>query len=235
MSRSPGPTAAGRILPAAGGQGQRLPTQFVERSAVIRTLLFDMGNVLLFFSHELMCARMGSLCGKSSNDIRHILFSTGMQAAYERGHMSTQEFFEQFQNAVGRADFEARDLLQAASDIFELNAPLVPILDALKVCGYRLVLLSNTSVSHFDFVQRRFDVLKRFDDCVVSFEVGAIKPEPAIFESALRKIGCAPHEAFFTDDIPENVSTAREFGLQAELYTTLDALRDQFAQRGVRL
>jgi putative hydrolase of the HAD superfamily len=207
----------------------------MQGDVVIRTLLFDMGNVLVFFSHELMCVQMGSLCGKSGAEIREILFNTGMQAAYERGHLSPAAFFEQFKNSVGHNHLDAATLLHAASDIFELNAELVPILDALKSHGYRLVLLSNTSTSHFEFVRRRFNVLERFDEFVVSFEAGAIKPEPAIFASALKKIGCAPEEAFFTDDVPENVATAREFGLQAELYTTIDALRQQLWQRGVRL
>src|SRR5690606_35053307 len=120
-------------------------------------------------------------------------------------------------------DFESLRL--AVSDIFTLNEPMVPLLDALKARGHRLVLLSNTCVSHFEFASARFDVLQRFDDFVTSFTTGAIKPERAIFESALRRIECEPEECFYTDDIAQYVEVGRSFGLQGEVFTDADALR----------
>src|SRR5690606_20453279 len=101
----------------------------------------------------------------------------------------------------------------AGSDIFELNSTIIPVLDALKSQGYRLVLLSNTCVSHFEFIWNEFEVLQRFDDYVTSYTAGAIKPDPAIFQCALEKIQCAPEEAFYTDDIVEYISQARLLGM----------------------
>src|SRR5690606_14878171 len=123
------------------------------------------------------------------------------------------DFHRAFQQAVQQT-IPLEKLRHAASDIFTLNEPIVPVLDALKARGIRLVLLSNTSAFHFEFIQRRWDVLQRFDDFVVSYKVGAIKPEPAIFEAALRAIHCRPHECFYTDDIPAYIEMARRFGLQ---------------------
>ena len=97
------------------------------------------------------------------------------------------------------------------------------------------MLLSNTSAFHFEFIQRRWDVLQRFDEFVVSYRVGAIKPEPAIFEAALRAIRCAPQECFYTDDIPAYVEMARSYGLQAEVFTGADELVRQLAARRVQL
>ena len=49
---------------------------------MIRTFLFDMGNVLVHFSHEKMCAQMGALCEKSAEEVRDVLFESGMQADF---------------------------------------------------------------------------------------------------------------------------------------------------------
>lgn len=201
---------------------------------VIRSFLFDMGNVLVHFSHDRMCQQMGLLCGRSGDDIRRLLLDSGVQWNFERGLMSAEDFHRRFQEIVGKG-VEFQDLINAASDIFELNREIVPVLDGLKKNGYRLVLLSNTSVWHFEFIKKRFDVLNRFDRFVVSYEAGAVKPEPAIFEQALEVIHCVPQECFYTDDIPLYVEAGRKFGLDAEVFTDVDRLKKQLQVRRVKL
>jgi len=79
-------------------------------------------------------------------------------------------------------------------------------------------LLSNTNAAHIAYVKKQYDLLDKFDDLVLSYEVGAMKPDPPIFEAALGKIECDPSECFYTDDIVENVERARGFGIQAEVF-----------------
>ena len=193
-----------------------------------------MGNVLVHFCHDRMCRQIGALCGQTGPDIRKLLFDSELQWKFERGRLSEREFHAELSRLVA-AELALEALVEAGSDIFQLNEPIVPILESLKSQGKRLVLLSNTSVSHFEFVKRRFDVLQHFDDYVLSYEVGALKPEPAIFEAALRKIECAPQECFYTDDIAAYIAAAREHGLEAEVFTTAEALRGHLATRGVEV
>ncbi|QDT89571.1 HAD family hydrolase [Gimesia algae] len=201
---------------------------------MIRTFLFDMGNVLAFFSHDKMCEQMGALCGRSRVEIQNLLIESGIQWEYERGKLSPAEFHSWFEQAVEKTvDFNA--LQTAGSDIFDLNNSIIPVLDSLKSQGYRLVLLSNTCVSHFEFIWNKYEVLQRFDDYVTSYAAGAIKPEPAIFECALEKIQCAPEEAFYTDDVAEYISLARQLGIQAEVFKGTEALIEQLARREIRI
>ncbi|MCA9005815.1 MAG: HAD family phosphatase [Planctomycetaceae bacterium] len=193
-----------------------------------------MGNVLAFFSHDKMCEQMGGLCDRSRTEIQNLLIESGVQWEYERGKLSPAEFHSWFEQAVEK-NVDFNELLTAGSDIFELNTTIIPVLDSLKSQGYRLVLLSNTCVSHFEFIWNEYEVLQRFDDFVTSYTAGAIKPERAIFECALEKIQCAPEEAFYTDDIPEYISLARQLGLQAEVFTDTESLIQQLAQRDIRV
>lgn len=201
---------------------------------MIKTLLFDMGNVLVHFSHDRMCAQMARLCARSGPEVRTLLFDSGLQWDFERGFLSEEQFHEQFQALSGQS-MEMTSLIEAGSDIFWINESLLPVLDRLKERGHRLVVLSNTSISHFQFVERQFDVLQKFDDYVLSYEVGAIKPEPKIFEAALKKIDCAPEECFYTDDIAAYVEAGRKFGLQAEIFTDTAKLRRHLEARGIVL
>ena len=199
---------------------------------MIRTFLFDMGNVLVHFSHERMCEQIGSLCGQSGLEIRQLLIHSGRQWDFERGRVTPDEFHDWFETNTG-SQVAREDLAVAASDIFTLNTPIVPVLDELKSRGHRLVLLSNTSIFHYEFIRDRFQVLNRFDDFVLSFEVQAIKPEPEIYQAALAKIGCHPSECFYTDDIPQYIESGRQHGLDAEVFTTVDSLKLQLACRGI--
>ncbi len=197
---------------------------------MIRTFLFDLGNVLLHFSHDRMCEQIGALCGRTGPDVRKLLIDSGLQWDFERGRVTDVEFCRGL-GAAADFTFELEALKHAGSDIFVLNEPMLPILDALKARGHRLVLLSNTSIAHFEFVEREYGVLERFDDFVLSFRVGALKPDRAIFEAALKSIQCDPEECFYTDDIAAYVEAGREFGLQAEVFTDHNALLQQLRRR----
>ena len=151
---------------------------------------------------------------------------------FVRGRLSPAQFHEWFQESAGRK-IPFDDLTRAASDIFWLNEPIVPVLDQLKAQGLRLVLLSNTCITHFEWVRDHYDVLQRFDACVTSCGAGAIKPEPAIYEAALREIGCDPGECFYTVDIPKYVTVGRQLGLMAEVFTDVPALRGHLRERGI--
>ncbi|MBX3436232.1 MAG: HAD family phosphatase [Planctomycetaceae bacterium] len=191
-----------------------------------------MGNVLVHFSHERMCAQIGALCGQDAAEIRRLLLDSGLQWDFERGRLSETDVHERLQSAVGRPlEFDA--LLEAVSDIFWLNESIVPVVRAVQVSGRRVVLLSNTCITHLNWVRSRFDVLKGFDHLVASYEAGAVKPEPGIFQAALAAAQCDPHECFYTDDIPEYVATARTYGIDAEVYTDTPTLIAHLRRRGI--
>ena len=201
---------------------------------MIRTFLFDMGNVLTRFSHDTMCQQIGQLCGLSCEATFRLLIDSGLQWEFERGRISEVAFRDQLSELVGKS-LDLTALRKASSDIFDPIVEMQPILWSLKKQGYRLVLLSNTTVSHFDWIKGRYDFLEPFDHCVVSFEAGAMKPDPPIYEAALAAIQCHPSEAFYTDDIPEYVEKGREYGFQAEVFTGPADLLKHLAARGVRV
>ncbi|MEZ5942969.1 MAG: HAD family phosphatase [Planctomycetaceae bacterium] len=201
--------------------------------SAIKTILFDMGNVLVFFSHERMCRQIGELCGRSPENIRELLMGSDLQWNFERGRLTEEEFCESLSERV-RHEFELDALREAASDIFVAHDEIEPILRGLKQNNYRLVLLSNTSISHFNWIQDRYNILEHFDDFTVSYEADAIKPEPGIYHRALSMIQCAPHECFYTDDIAEYVEAGRQHGLQAEVFLNAESLKTHLRERDVR-
>lgn len=201
---------------------------------MIRACLFDMGNVLLHFSHERMCRQIADLCQRPIAQVQEVLFGEQMHWSFDRGEISEQQFHQSLCRKLD-VSVPIDELKHAASDIFELNQPIVPVLDQLQQLDVRLVLLSNTSSPHLEFIQRNYDVLERFDALAVSFEVQAIKPEEAIYRRAIELAGCEPAECFYTDDIENYVIKGRELGLQAEIFVGVEPLIRQLNQLGLRV
>lgn len=199
-------------------------------------LYFDMGNVLLFFSHERMAAQMAAVVGIEPQRAWRILFEGDLGVRHEKGLVSNDEFYDEFCRAAGtdgrRVDRVALD--RAASDIFWLHVPMVALVGKLHAAGYRLGVLSNTNDAHWRFATARYSYLgTMFHVTAMSFRLKRMKPDPEIYTDAARLAGVAPREVFFTDDRPENVTSAREAGFDAVLFTTPAALSAELFRRGI--
>lgn len=199
---------------------------------MIRTLLLDLGNVICPFSHERMCEQVGDVCGQTAEQIRQFLFQDQWLTALETGQITSDEFQSRLEKYANRT-IVSSELWHAFCDIFSLDVSFVNSISILKSQGYRTILLSNTSRPHAEFVFREYGLADLFDDLVLSFEVGATKPQAAIYEHALNVIGCAPHQCFYTDDIQHYIIEARKHGLQAELFEGTDKFLAQLKERGV--
>lgn len=190
---------------------------------MIRACLFDMGKVLVEFSHDQMLRQMADVCGCTGEELRACLMDSGRLLQYERGVIDEAELHHLLETQFERP-IDAEALQRAASDIFTEKTEMLPLLEELRELGLRLVLLSNTSRAHFEFIRARFSFLDYFDACVLSYEVRALKPEPEIYRAAVQAAGQPPAHCFFTDDIAENVRAARACGLQAEQFFNRDQL-----------
>ncbi|MGL4465195.1 MAG: HAD family hydrolase [Planctomycetia bacterium] len=199
----------------------------------IDAVLLDLGNVLVDFSHERMIAQVAEVYNRPEADVREAV-DAGLLADYETGRLSDAGFHAAVEKALGRTAARA-DLLRAWSDIFVQKEEMNRILDKLKASGLRMVLLSNTSPAHIAFLRGWFPPLSYFHDLVLSYEVGAMKPDPKIFAVAADKIGCAPDRCFYTDDLPGHVDAARRAGFQAEVFKGHAPLREQLAAYGVEV
>lgn len=192
------------------------------------TVFFDLGNVLLFFSHQKMWEQLGELTGISPELIQQQFLKRGVFNQYESGRINTDQLYRMLQSLSSRS-FSLLEAMRAASDIFTPNQEIWSLVERLKERGTRLILLSNTNECHFNFAYSHYPVLKLFDAFVLSFQVGTCKPDPAIFQRALRE---ARGTSFYTDDIPAYVKAAKETGLDAELYTTPHLLKQHLQERG---
>jgi len=203
-----------------------MPPQFIY---------FDMGNVLLHFSHERMAQQMAGAAGIDPAVAWRILFEghDGLEWMYERGELTRDDFYRRFCESAGaKADIDQLDA--AGNDIFELNAPIIGPVGRLAAAGYRLGICSNTTLSHWTYCTGRFRALtKAFSIFALSFELRAMKPDPKFYSAAAELASVPPEHILFTDDRPENVAAASAAGWDAVQYESVSQLNDALRNRGV--
>jgi putative hydrolase of the HAD superfamily len=91
---------------------------------------------------------------------------------------------------------------------------------------YKLAVLSNAPPGLREWLAG-WGILDLFDVVVCSGEEGVAKPDPAIFERTLARLGVTPQEAIFIDDSLGHVEAARALGLHAIHFTTSEALANE--------
>ena len=129
--------------------------------------------------------------------------------------------------------FEMPQLIEAASTIFTPKEEMELLVKKLKNQGYRLIILSNTFQPHIEYLSKNFTILPYFDHHIYSYEVGYAKPEPKIYELALKKAECDPTECFFIDDKIENIRPAEILGIQCHHFRTPSLLMDDLIRSGI--
>ncbi|MGD0896322.1 MAG: HAD family phosphatase [Thermoguttaceae bacterium] len=198
-------------------------------------LYFDLGKVLVDYSVEQMCRQIATVSGIEPAEVADVLYTGGLQLAYETGHLSTRQIYDAFCARTATRPGYA-DWLRALSDIFTPDDRMAGVAAGLARAGRRMGILSNTCEAHWEHCFSRYAVLREsFSVYALSFRIGACKPAAAIFSKAAEMAGCRPEEIFYTDDMPRHVAGARAAGFDAVLFTSAAELTAELGKRGVRL
>jgi putative hydrolase of the HAD superfamily len=199
---------------------------------VIKAVLFDLGNVLVGFDFARGYQAIESVSSYRAQDIPQRISASGLVPPYERGELSSEEFFERLSDVLG-LHTSYKQFCELWTTIF-LPDPLVPeeLLAGLRR-RYRMVLVSNTNDIHFRMIQASYKLIGHFDALVLSYKVGAMKPAGRIYEEAIRQASCEPRECFYTDDVADFVQEARRHGLDAVQFRGPEQLEQDLRSRGL--
>jgi putative hydrolase of the HAD superfamily len=132
--------------------------------------------------------------------------------ALERGETTPEQFEAVLAGRLLRADGAAVPAGGLLRRMFATMTPVQAMYDllrSLRQAGVRTGMLSNSWGN--EYPRELFTDL--FDAVVISSEVGMRKPEQRIFLHALAKLGLAPQQCVFIDDIEANVAAAQALGM----------------------
>jgi len=203
----------------------------------VKALLLDIGNVVVRLRTQAFLDKMTPLCAPGTTQAAVLLSlrdPASPHHAYERGKIDGPAFHQAMVERLGLSlDYPA--WLMAWNDYFEPNRLMEALL--ARVHGQaKFWALSNTNHEHLAHVRLNFRVFDTFDGFTASHEVGARKPEPAIFEAALRSLRLHPAEVLYLDDIADFVEVGKDMGLRGFHYTYNDLeLKEELQRLGFDL
>lgn len=187
-----------------------------ERGATRSALLVDFGGVLtsnVFDSFREFCEREGIEPDAVKRLFREDREALALLRRLERGELTEDGFSRRFGPLLG-----VTDPTGLVDRLFAGMRPDQAMLDAVRrarATGWRTGLVSNSwGAGRYD--RTTFDDL--FDGVVISGEVGLHKPQPEIFTLAADRVGVAPEECVFVDDLRENCDGAEAVGMTAVLH-----------------
>lgn len=191
------------------------PAKFtMPKLPLIKAIVFDLGNVLIPFDYSILIKRLNEISPDlGDNYYKKYKTNYHVHREYEKWNLSNEEFIkinlDWLENKVTEEEF-----CKLYADIFKLNTDTISLLPLLKK-NYKLFLLSNTNYIHQKYGWEKYAFLKWFDKLILSYEVGAVKPEEKIYRIVEKYSNDKSEFHLFIDDIPEYVQQAQNIGWNA--------------------
>lgn len=199
----------------------------------IKSVIFDLGNVLVNFNAKKSAKRFAKRCKVPFNKVWEHFFISPTEKAYTRGEITTRQFYE-FSCQALDIPVDYKTFAHYWNDIFWENKGMDAVLKKLRK-KYPLYLISNTNKLHFDYLKSKFKLLRHFKKTFPSHEVGHRKPEPEIYQKVLKKVKLKPEHTVFVDDVVKFVDGARAVGMHAVRFRSPQGLVRDLRRLGVEI
>lgn len=180
---------------------------------MIKNIIFDFGDVFINLDKKGAMDRALNLfeIDALSDDIHAV------NALYEQGLMSTDEFLEFYMDNFPKLDpddisgtwnYILRDFPNHRLDFLQKLA---------EDNKYKLILLSNTNEIHINWIKENISFYEefkaKFDAFYLSHEIQLRKPNANIYEFVLNENDIKAEESLFIDDTEENIIAASNLGI----------------------
>ncbi|MFN2441445.1 MAG: HAD family hydrolase [Thermoanaerobaculia bacterium] len=189
--------------------------------------LFDLGNVLIRLDYDRVLDRIAKKSRVRREELIELMDAPGSYRDLERGLISFREFHQFLRERIGYSE-DLRTFRKVWGDFFAGTVEGIEEVLRRVRQQYRIAFLSNSNEVHADVIPRLFGSLfDRSDIFVFSHRLKSAKPDPEIYHRTLETLGTTAQKVLFTDDLAENVTAARNAGIEAFHFTSaVDLLRD---------
>lgn len=187
-----------------------------------KAIIFDCFGVLTGDRWKEFVATLPENQKKPASDLMRLLDSAVI---------GPKEFHNKVIELTGHAPARVEDIFNVE---MHKNSELLDYIHHLKK-HYKTGLLSNISTNWIRDTFLTDHEIRLFDDILMSYEVGAAKPDPRIFELAAGRIGEKPQDCVLIDDSMANVKGAEAVGMQAILYQNFIQMKkdlEEILERG---
>ena len=199
---------------------------------MIKTIIFDIGNVLAGFEWKAYFRKFGY----SKEVLARIAKATVESKAwseYDRGMLTDDEVLDEFVRNDPGIEKELRESLGNIDGMLVKYDYAIPWVKELKQKGYQVLVLSNFAHRAHHDCKDVLVFLDYVDGGILSYQEKTIKPEPEIYRRLLERYHLVPQECVFLDDLESNLAAAAEFGIKTIHFTDKDSAAAALKELGV--
>jgi FMN phosphatase YigB (HAD superfamily) len=176
-------------------------------------LIFDLGGVVVRWDPAAIIAGVfqdENLRAK----VREGVFAHADWLELDRGTLDREDAIRRAAQRLAMPEAEVRRLLMAVPPSLVPIQETVDLLYRLKARGHPLYCLSNMHFASIEHLEREHRFFEVFKGIVISCRLKLCKPEPAIYEHALKANGLKAKDTVFIDDVEVNIAAAAGVGIR---------------------
>ncbi|HTY44347.1 MAG TPA: HAD family phosphatase [Patescibacteria group bacterium] len=198
-----------------------------------KAVFFDLGGVLSIGRrgpgvHEFVAKKLGM-------DLDQYLDSIdGIYTDAISGEISTNLALKMMASNLGTSAKKLKKIFYAAyRKNFRRDNTLYNLALNLKKKGYKIAIISDIWGIARDAILTKKDY-SGFRDIITSYQTGARKISPKIFQIALKRLKVKSEEAIFTDNRKWNLTAPRRLGMIAILYKNPKQFERELKKLGIK-
>jgi len=202
----------------------------------LQAVIFDYGEVLSDLPDTQRHRNLVAISGVAEEGFDKSYWAHRLE--YDGGLLNDQSYWETVarENGVKFSAAQVEQLMeQDALMWMNLNPTMLAWIPRIKQAGFKLAILSNMPRGVKEYMLDRFSWLSEFDYLTWSCDLGVVKPDPAIYIHTVKKLGVAPQQALFIDNLEKNTIGAEAAGLHANVFQNVQQLQTDLSRRGFLL
>ena len=187
--------------------------------------IFDMDDVLYDYDYRIRMAGLTALTGLSRDELRERWWHDEGEWAAEAGRPTTgEEYIAAFSKAIGQDVDEAEWVRIRKSAMTPWPESIAAVRRAAEL-GQVTLLTNNNALSLKHLATLAPELVDVFGEhLLTSSHYGARKPNPLVFQRVLDAYDTPASDAFFADDLEQNVAGAASIGITAHRFTSSEEL-----------
>lgn len=197
-----------------------------------KAVVFDLGKVLLDFDYSIVARRISARGNRRAEDVARFLMETPALCQYEAGLLTRAAFHKGLCEATGYCG-SLDEFASEFGNIFTPIEPMIRLNAEIRERGTPTYIFSNTNDLAIEYIRTAYPFFGDFHDYILSYEHGAMKPDPLIYEVVERVTARSGRELFYLDDRPENTAMADSRDWQTVTHVSPSNSRERARSAGL--
>lgn len=203
---------------------------------MIKEIIVDLGGVYFTNGTKSVLPEISELINSPKDKIFEIFKSRPGKEGYlyRIGKLNRDEFWEKAKDKLKLNN----ELIIKLEEVWHSSYILLPgareLVRNLRK-NYRVIVFSGNIKDRIEFLDKKYGLLKEFDDFIFSFDCGCNKGDKEFVDYLIKRIKHKPEECIYIDDHIDCLELAKPFGFKTILFNNINQLEKDLQQLEVKI